>query len=57
MRTARFDATDHLGTRNAQVEYRIAAYETGDLVFVRDAYNFIARTRGTKPNPGRHARS
>ena len=46
MRTARFDAADYLGTKNAQVEYITAAYETGDPEFIRDAYNLVARARG-----------
>jgi probable addiction module antidote protein len=46
MRTARFDAADYLGTKDAQVEYITAAYETGDPEFIRDAYNLVARARG-----------
>ncbi len=46
MGTARFDAADYLGTKNAQVEYITAAYETGDPEFIRDAYNLVARARG-----------
>lgn len=46
MRTAPFDAADYLRTREAQVEYIAAAYETGDLEFIRDAYNIVARARG-----------
>jgi len=46
MRTLRFDALDFLGTREAQVEYIAAAYETGDPEFIRDAYNLVARARG-----------
>ncbi len=46
MKTARFDAVDYLDTRDAQVEYITAAYETGDPEFIRDAYNLVARARG-----------
>ena len=46
MRTTRFDAADYLNTRDAQVEYLTAAYETGDPEFIRDAYNLVARARG-----------
>jgi probable addiction module antidote protein len=46
MRTTRFDAADYLNTRDSQVEYITAAYETGDPEFIRDAYNLVARARG-----------
>ncbi len=46
MRTIRFDAADYLDTRDAQIEYITAAYETGDPEFIRDAYNLVARARG-----------
>jgi len=46
MRTTPFDVTEFLGTREAQVEYITAAYETGDPEFIRDAYNIVARARG-----------
>jgi probable addiction module antidote protein len=46
MKTARFDAADYLTSRDAQVEYIAAAYETGDAEFIRDAYNLVARARG-----------
>jgi probable addiction module antidote protein len=46
MRTTPFDPADYLGTREAQVEYITAAYETGDPEFIRDAYNLVARARG-----------
>jgi len=46
MRTTAFDPADYLGTREAQVEYIAAAYETGDPEFIRDAYNVVARARG-----------
>jgi probable addiction module antidote protein len=46
MRATPFDAADYLRTRQAQVEYIRAAYETGDPDFIRDAYNIVARARG-----------
>src|ERR1700691_5951145 len=46
MKTTRFDAADYLTTRDAQIEYITAAYETGDPEFIRDAYNVVARARG-----------
>ena len=46
MKTTRFDAADYLTTRDAQIEYITAAYETGDPEFIRDAYNLVARARG-----------
>ncbi len=46
MKTTRFNAADYLTTRDAQVEYITAAYETGDPEFIRDAYNVVARARG-----------
>ena len=46
MKTTRFDAADYLTSRDAQVEYIAAAYETGDPEFIRDAYNMVARARG-----------
>jgi probable addiction module antidote protein len=46
MRTTRFDAADYLATRDVQLEYITAAYETGDPEFIRDAYNLVARARG-----------
>ena len=46
MKTTRVDAAEYLTTRDAQVEYLTAAYETGDPDFIRDAYNLVARARG-----------
>ncbi len=46
MRITPFDVAEYLGTREAQVEYITAAYETGDPEFIRDAYNIVARARG-----------
>jgi probable addiction module antidote protein len=46
LKTTRFDAVDYLTTREAQAEYIAAAYETGDLEFIRDAYKIVARARG-----------
>ena len=45
-RTTRFDAADYLGSRESQVEYITAAFETGDPEFIRDAYSLVARARG-----------
>jgi DNA-binding phage protein len=45
MRTTPFDAADYLGTREAQVEYIAAAFETGDPEFIRDARGLVARAR------------
>jgi len=46
MKTTPFDPADYLDTRQAQVEYIAAAYETGNSEFIRDAYNVVARARG-----------
>lgn len=46
MKAVRFDAAEYLGSRESQVEYITAAYETGDAEFIRDAYNLVARARG-----------
>jgi probable addiction module antidote protein len=46
MKTTPFDPAEYLRTREAQVEYITAAYETGDPEFIRDAYNVVARARG-----------
>ena len=45
-KTTRFDAADHLDTEERQVAYIMAALETGDADFVRDALGLIARARG-----------
>jgi hypothetical protein len=46
LKTTRFDAAKYLTTREAQLEYTTAAYETGDREFIRDAYKIVARARG-----------
>jgi probable addiction module antidote protein len=46
LKTTRFDAANYLTTREAQLEYITAAYETGDPEFIRDAYKIVARARG-----------
>jgi probable addiction module antidote protein len=46
LKITRFDAADYLTTREAQLEYITAAYETGDPEFIRDAYKIVARARG-----------
>jgi len=45
LKTTRFDAADYLTTREAQLEYITAAYETGDPEFVRDADKIVACAR------------
>jgi probable addiction module antidote protein len=45
-KTTRFDATSYLDTEERQVAYIVAALETGDADFVRDALGLIARARG-----------
>jgi probable addiction module antidote protein len=44
--TTRFDAAAYLDTPARQAAYITAAFETGDLVFVRDALGLVARARG-----------
>jgi probable addiction module antidote protein len=44
--TTRFDAAEYLDTAERQAAYLTAAFETGDLVFVRDALGLVARARG-----------
>ena len=45
-KTTRFDAADYLSTEQRQVAYIVAALETGDADFVRDALSLVARARG-----------
>jgi probable addiction module antidote protein len=45
-KTTRFDAADYLDTKERQVAYITAAFETGDADFVRDALGLVARARG-----------
>ena len=44
--TTRFDAAEYLDTPERQAAYIMAAFETGDPVFVRDAIGLVARARG-----------
>jgi len=44
--TTRFDAAEYLDTAERQAAYITAAFETGDLAFVRDAIGIVARARG-----------
>jgi probable addiction module antidote protein len=44
--TTRFDAAEHLNTKERQAAYITAALETGDPEFVRDAIGIVARARG-----------
>ena len=44
--TTRFDAAEYLDTPERQAAYITAAFETGDLAFVRDALGLVARARG-----------
>jgi DNA-binding phage protein len=41
----RFDAASYLGNPSAQAEYIIAARETGDPAFIRDAHKVVRRAR------------
>lgn len=45
-KTIRFDAADYLDTEERQVAYIVAALESGDADFVRDALGVVARARG-----------
>jgi len=45
-KTTRFDAADYLESEERQVAYIVAALESGDADFVRDALGLIARARG-----------
>ena len=45
-KTTRFDAADYLSTEQRQVAYIVAALETGDADFVRDALDLVAGARG-----------
>lgn len=44
--TTRFDTAEYLDTPERQAAYITAAFETGDLAFVRDAIGLVARARG-----------
>jgi hypothetical protein len=44
--TTCFDASGYLDTPERQAAYIMAAFETGDPAFVRDAIGIVARARG-----------
>jgi DNA-binding phage protein len=46
-KTTRFVATDYLDTEERRAAYIAAALEFADADFVRDAFDLVARTRGT----------
>lgn len=43
---AAFDPADYLTTATARAEYITAALETGDVAFIRDSMNVVARAIG-----------
>jgi probable addiction module antidote protein len=45
-KTTRFDAADFLDSEERQAAYVVAAFESGDAEFVRDALGLVARARG-----------
>jgi probable addiction module antidote protein len=45
-KTTRLDAADYLDSEERQVAYIVAALESGDADFVRDALGLVARARG-----------
>jgi probable addiction module antidote protein len=45
-KTTRFDAADYLDSEERQVAYIVAALESGDANFVRDALGIVAKARG-----------
>ena len=45
-KTARFEASDYLATAEARAEYMTAALETGDVRFIRDALETVAKAIG-----------
>jgi len=46
LKTAPFDAADYLTTPEARAEYMTAAFETGDLEFIRDALGVVVKAIG-----------
>jgi probable addiction module antidote protein len=46
LKTAPFDAADYLTTPQARAEYMTAAFETGDLEFIRDALGVVVKAIG-----------
>ena len=45
-KAARFEASDYLTTAEARAEYMTAALETGDVRFIRDALETVAKAIG-----------
>ena len=46
LKTTQFDAADYLTTPQARAEYMTAAFETGDLEFIRDALGVVVKAIG-----------
>lgn len=46
LKTTRFDAADYLTTPEARAEYLTAAFETGDLEFIRDSLGVVVKATG-----------
>ncbi len=46
LKTYPHDASEHLDTPDAQEEYLVAAFETGDPAFIADALGVVARAKG-----------
>ena len=44
LKTTPFDAADYLTTPQARAEYMTAAFETGDLEFIRDALGVVVKS-------------
>jgi probable addiction module antidote protein len=47
-KTTRFDAANYLDSEERQVAYIVAALESGDADFVRDALGIVAKARGMR---------
>ena len=46
LKTVPFDAADYLTTPQARAEYMTAAFETGDMEFIRDALGVVVKAIG-----------
>jgi probable addiction module antidote protein len=46
LKTTPFDAADYLTTPQARAEYMTAAFETGDLEFIRDSLGVVVKAIG-----------
>lgn len=46
LKTTRFDSADYLTTPEVRAEYLTAAFETGDLEFIRDALGTVVKSIG-----------